>query len=148
MIRIRLRRLLPLLLLLALLPSPPPFARDKGSDQMEFGVQAAKKGLWREALFRWEKALKLSPGNPRILNNLAVAHETGGNFQKAEELYKEALRQSPGDRDIKQNYELFSAYYKELLAREAAMEEGGEEPPAAPAPETQPEERPADAPPR
>ena len=139
------RRLLPLLLLLALLPSPAPFARGKGSEQMEFGVQAAKKGLWREALFRWEKALKLSPGNPRILNNLAVARETGGDFQKAEELYREALGLAPNDKDIRQNYELFTAYYKELLVRKKAGE-GREGPPVAPAPETQPEERPADAP--
>ena len=145
MTSVRPRRLLPLLLLLALLPSPAPLARSEGSEQMEFGVRAAKKGLWREALFRWEKALKISPGNPRILNNLAVAYETGGNYQKAEELYGEALRLAPDQSDIKQNYELFSAYYKELLARKKAGE-GREEPPVAPAPETQPEERPADAP--
>lgn len=140
-----LRRLLPLLLLLALLPSTAPLARSKSSEQMEFGVQAAKKGLWREALFRWEKALKLSPGNPRILNNLAVACETGGDFRKAEELYREALSLAPNDGDIRLNYELFSAYYKELVAREKAAE-AREEPPAPPVPETQPEERPADAP--
>jgi len=139
------RRLLPLLLLLALFPSTAPLARSKSSEQMEFGVQFAKKGLWREALFRWEKALKLSPGNPRILNNLAVACETGGDFQKAEELYREALGLAPDNKDIRQNYDLFTAYYKELLVRKKAGE-GREGPPVAPAPETQPEERPADAP--
>ena len=147
MIRVRPRRFLPLLLLLVLLPSPAPLAADKGSEQMEFGVRAAKKGLWREAQFRWEKALKLSPGNPRILNNLAVAYETDGNFQKADELYREALRLAPNDSDIKQNYDLFSAYYKEFLLREGTRKEG-EEPPAGPDPGTPPEEGPADATPR
>ena len=145
--RVRPRLLLSLLLLLVLLPMPAPLAADKGSEQMEFGVRAAKKGLWREALFRWERALKLSPGNPRILNNLAVACETEGNFQKADELYREALRLAPNDGDIKQNYDLFSAYYKEFLARQATGQQGGE-PPAAPEPEAPPEERPADATPR
>ncbi len=141
---VRPSRLLPLVLVLALLPAPAPLARDRGEEQMEFGVQAAKRGLWREALFRWEKALKLSPGNPRILNNLAVACETGGQFEKAEELYQEALRLSPDDSDIRQNYELFSAYYTELLARKKASE-ARERPPADRAPETSEEERPADA---
>ena len=145
MIPVFLRPLLPLLLLLALLPSAAPLARDQGSEQMEFGVQAARKGLWREARFRWEKALKLSPGNPRILNNLAVACETGGSYQEAEKLYREALSLAPGDNDIRQNYELFTAYYKELVARQKAGE-GRKEPPAPPAPPTQPEEGPADAP--
>ncbi len=97
---------------------------------MQFGVKAAKDGLWREALFRWEKALKLDPTNVRLLNNLAVAYETAGDFQKAEALYQQALHGDPGNRDIKQNYDLFMSYYKQIQSRQ----EKHAAPPAPPAP--------------
>ena len=145
--RARHRYLLPLLLLLALFPLPARSAGNEAFEQMEFGVRAAKKGLWREALFRWEKALKLLPENPRLLNNLAVAYETSGNHAKAEELYAAALRQAPDNRDIRQNYELFTAYSKELAARKD-REESREPPPSAPEPGQEPGERPPDATPR
>jgi len=110
-----------LLLLLVPLSLLPFFAalaaRGDRSVQLDFGVEAARKGLWREALFRWEKAHKLSPNNPRILNNLAVASENTGDFKKAEAFYQEALRLQPGNRDIRQNYDLFSAFYKEFKSR-------------------------------
>ena len=100
---------------------------DSAKEQMQFGVKAAKDGLWREALFRWEKALKLDPTNARLLNNLAVAYETTGNFEKAEAVYQQALRADPGNRDIKQNHDLFMSYYKQIQSRQ-------EKPPAPPAP--------------
>jgi tetratricopeptide (TPR) repeat protein len=115
-------------------------------EQMQFGVKAAKDGLWREALFRWEKALKLDPTNARLLNNLAVAYEIAGNFQKAEALYQQALRSDPGNRDIKQNFDLFMSYYKQVQSRQ----EKDPSPPASPTPgavET-PSSPPDDAPPR
>jgi tetratricopeptide (TPR) repeat protein len=145
-----------LLMVLAFLSSAAlPAGRD-GAGQMEFGVRAAKKGLWREAQFRWERALKLSPENPRILNNLAVACETVGNFEKAAEYYKEALRFAPENRDIRQNHDLFAGYYKEILAHKE-MEAGRHHPPdgAEAAGEStggretaEPEEKPPDASPR
>jgi Flp pilus assembly protein TadD len=145
--RTRRRHFLPLLLLLALVPLPARPAGNEGTQQMDFGVRAAKKGLWREALFRWEKARKLIPENPRLMNNLAVAYETSGDYEKAQELYTAALRQAPDNRDIRQNYELFTAYYKELAARKKP-EEGQEPPPSPPEPGQEPGEKPPDAPPR
>jgi tetratricopeptide (TPR) repeat protein len=93
-------------------------AAENAKEQMEFGVKAAKKGLWREALFRWEKALKLDPTNAHIINNLAVAYETAGQFDKANDLYRQALRVDPGNRDIKQNYDLFTSYFKQIQTRQ------------------------------
>jgi Tfp pilus assembly protein PilF len=117
------------ILLLASFPSVMPCA-ESSKEQMQFGVKAAKSGLWREALFRWEKALKLDPKNARLMNNLAVAYETAGDFQKAEALYLQALSFDPGNRDIKQNYDLFLSYYKQIQSHQ------GKEPspPASPAP--------------
>jgi len=107
---------LSLVLLIPLLPSETPCV-EGAREQMDFGVKAAKRGLWREALFRWDKALKLDPENARLLNNLAVAYETSGDFEKADALYQKALRVSPGNKDIQQNYELFTSYYKQILSR-------------------------------
>jgi len=130
------------ILLLAFLPSVTMGA-ESAKEQMQFGVKAAKDGLWREALFRWEKALKLEPNNARLMNNLAVAYETAGNFQRAESLYQQALRTDPGNRDIKQNFDLFMSYYKQIQSRQ----EKQTSPPAPGAVENSPP--PADdAPPR
>jgi Flp pilus assembly protein TadD len=143
--RARFRRLLPLFLIAAsLVPAARAFGSE-ATDQMDFGVRAAKKGLWREALFRWERASKLLPENPRILNNLAVAYETAGEFEKAEAMYKEALRLAPDNRDIVQNHALFTAYYKELLSRKE-REEKQAAPPPPQEPVAEPPENPPDAP--
>lgn len=134
--------------MLLLLPGSAVSTPDS-TEQLQFGVQAAKRGLWREARFRWERALKLSPSNPRILSNLAVAHETAGDFEKAQTLYQQALRLEPDNRDIKQNYELFTSFYKEYLSRSERGEVGeeGSGGPAGGNPQTQPEEKQGDAPP-
>jgi len=110
-------------------------AAENAKEQMDFGVKAAKKGLWREAAFRWEKALKLDPRNPRIINNLAVAYETAGQFDKADQLYRQALQVDPGNRDIKQNYDLFTSYFKQIQARQHPVPPAA---PAAPAADTEP----------
>jgi len=118
-------------LVLAALPyAPGMIAKNDSAAQLDFGVQAARKGLWREALFRWERARKAAPEDSRVLNNLAVAYETTGDFGKADELYRAALRLDPGNRDIRQNYDLFSGFYKELQTRSDSA--SGEKPSDAP----------------
>jgi tetratricopeptide (TPR) repeat protein len=135
------RRTLVLLSVLVLSISAAGAGRSReAQDQVDFGVKAAKKGLWREARFRWEKALKLAPADGRVLNNLAVACEVAGEFDQADQYYRRALQGDPGNDDIQQNYTLFSAYYKTVLSRR-------EQEPAAPAPPPAPPEEP-DAPDR
>jgi len=41
--------------------------------QLSYGIQAAKKDLWNEAIFRWEKCLKSNPNSASAHNNLAAA---------------------------------------------------------------------------
>ena len=84
----------------------------KPGDQLAFGVEMAKRGLWNEAYFRFEQALKLDPTNPRILNNLAVAAEARGNFEGALKHYQEALRLAGSDIEIKRNYARFVEFYQ------------------------------------
>jgi tetratricopeptide (TPR) repeat protein len=85
---------------------------DNAEAQLRFGVRMAQRGLWSEALFRFEKAKKLDPNNARILNNLAVAQEAAGRYEDALATYKQALDLAPGDRDLKQNYAHFVDFYE------------------------------------
>ncbi len=80
--------------------------------QIEFGVESAQKGLWNEAIFRWERSLLDKPLDPLLHNNLAVAYESLGRFEQAEEEYERALELAENRYDaIRQNYEQFMAFY-------------------------------------
>lgn len=103
--------------------------------QLEFGVQMARRGLWNEALFRFEQAQRSNPNNPRLLNNLAVAYEAVGRYDEALATYQKAVRMAPGESRIRENLSRFSQFYESFRPDE----EGGE---AAPA---EAEETPSDA---
>jgi Tfp pilus assembly protein PilF len=75
--------------------------------QVEFGIAVAQKDLWKEALYRWQKAVELDPGYAAAWNNLAIAWEHEGNFEEARKAYEKALSLDPKNLFIKQNYELF-----------------------------------------
>ena len=84
-------------------------------EMMEFGVEAAKRGLWREAAFRWERSLLREPENARLRNNLAVAYESLGDLVGAEREYSEALRLDPKNKEIRDNYESFQEIHPDRL---------------------------------
>ncbi|HVR98358.1 MAG TPA: tetratricopeptide repeat protein [Thermoanaerobaculia bacterium] len=85
--------------------------------QLSFGVDMARHGLWSEALFRFQQAEQLEPQSPRVLNNLAVAYEATGEFEKALDYYKRALQISPNDRDVRANYSRFVEFYQGFRAQ-------------------------------
>lgn len=87
-------------------------------DQLQFGVRMAQQGLWSEALFRFEKARQLDPGNARVLNNLAVALEAAGRYEEALEVYQEALELAPGNRNLRDNYARFADFYQSFRPAE------------------------------
>lgn len=99
-----------------------------GKSQLAFGVDMAKRGLWSEALFRFEQAKLLEPGRVSVLNNLAICYEAGGRFEEALATYREALRLAPENRVVKQNYSRFAEFYQGFRPRKPAA------PPTAPAP--------------
>ncbi|MGD2114817.1 MAG: tetratricopeptide repeat protein [Acidobacteriota bacterium] len=110
-------------------------ARGPGAEeQLEFGVQMAREGLWQEALFRFERANRIRPGDPKILNNMAVALEANGRFQEALEAYREALRVSPGNQELKENYARFVDFFESYRSEtgtgllEQVTDEAEEEP--------------------
>ena len=100
---------LPLVLFLLTLVSVPlqADARSDAKKQVEFGVSVAQRGLWREAIYRWEKATQIDPSYAPAHNNLAIAYEHEGDLAKARAAYERALELEPGNALIKQNYELF-----------------------------------------
>ena len=76
-----------------------------------FGSAVARRGLWREAAFRFEKAVEKEPSNARAHNNLAVALEASGEFARALAEYKKALELDPNDSYIRRNYARFAEFY-------------------------------------
>lgn len=84
--------------------------------EAQFGVDVARRGLWREAIYRWERAVELDPTYAAALNNLGVAYEHEGQLDKAREAYEKALAIEPENPQIKQNYDLF----KEISERATA----------------------------
>jgi Flp pilus assembly protein TadD len=94
-------------------------ARSDAKAQVAFGVDVAQKGLWREAIYRWEKAAQLDPTYAAAYNDLAVGYEHEGQLEKARQAYEKALEIDPSNAQIRQNFELF----KEINDRTASAKE-------------------------
>ena len=77
------------------------------SAELRFGIDVARKGLWEEARFRFERAVQLDPENASALNNLGVALEQQGDFEGARAAYERALEIKAGSLYIQQNFDLF-----------------------------------------
>ena len=100
----------------------------EAKQQWQFGVDMAGRGLWSEALFRFEQARRIEPEHPAILSNIAVAHEALGLFEEALGYYRQALRLAPRERDVRRNYSRFVEYYQNFKGDRG---DGEEEAPAA-----------------
>jgi Tfp pilus assembly protein PilF len=101
--------------------SAPAFAdaRSDAKSQVQFGIDVAQRGLWREAIYRWERAVQIDPNYAAAYNDLAVAYEHEGQLDKARKAYEKALELEPNNAQIRQNYELF----KEINDRTGAAQE-------------------------
>jgi len=82
-------------------------ARSDAKTQVDFGVNVAQRGLWREAIYRWERAVQIDPTYAEAYNDLAVAYEHEGDLAKARVAYEKAVALAPNNVQIRQNYELF-----------------------------------------
>lgn len=114
------RSILSVILLLGLLPASSLADSDskRAKEQVEFGIDVARRGLWKEAMYRWVKATELDPSNASARNNLAVAYEQEGEFDLADQEYKRALELDPESVYIRQNYELFREAYEKRKRKE------------------------------
>ena len=102
-------RLALLLACAATVSASPAFAdaRSDAKAQVEFGINVAQRGLWREAIYRWEKAAEIDPTYAAAFNDLAIAYEHEGQLDKARKAYERALELDPNNAQVRQNYELF-----------------------------------------
>jgi Tfp pilus assembly protein PilF len=82
-------------------------AREDAKAQVEFGIAVAQRGLWKEALYRWQRATEVDPTYAAAFNNLAVGYEHEGMLEKAAEAYERALKLEPNNALVRQNFELF-----------------------------------------
>lgn len=82
-------------------------ARSQAKEQVEFGISVSQKGLWKEAMYRWQRAVQLDPNYSAAWNNLAIAYEHQGQFDSARDAYERAVGLDPKNVLIRQNYDLF-----------------------------------------
>jgi Tfp pilus assembly protein PilF len=82
-------------------------ARSDAKAQVAFGISVAQRGLWREAIYRWEKAVEIDPTYAAAFNDLAIAYEHEGQLEKARKAYERAVELDPNNAEIRQNHELF-----------------------------------------
>jgi len=109
--------------------------------QDNFGVQMAKMNLWREALFRFQRAVEMSPSDAMAHNNLAVAYEANGDFEKARKEYLEALKLDKSNSYIQKNYSRYVEFLsknKKRQQKNAAAAKAAGATPSAPSPSTPP----------
>jgi type IV pilus assembly protein PilF len=102
-------RLITIVVAAVLASASPSFAdaRRDAKAQVEFGINVAQRGLWREAIYRWEKAVEIDPTYAAAYNDLAIAYEHEGQLEKARKAYEKALELDPNNSQVRQNYELF-----------------------------------------
>ena len=55
----------------------------------------------------WERAVEIDPSYAAAFNNLAIAYEHEGQFEKARKAYERATELDPNNAMIRQNYDLF-----------------------------------------
>ncbi|PYR20879.1 MAG: hypothetical protein DMF98_22980 [Acidobacteria bacterium] len=114
-------RLAILLAVVAVALASPSFAdaRTDAKAQVAFGINVAQRGLWREAIYRWERAVEIDPTYAAAYNDLAIAYEHEGQLDKARKAYEKALELDPNNTQVRQNYELF----KEINDRTGSSKE-------------------------
>jgi Tfp pilus assembly protein PilF len=105
----------------ALLSASPAAAdpRSDAKEQVSFGIAVAQRGLWREAIYRWERAVEIDPTYASAFNDLAIGYEHEGQLDKARKAYEKALQLDPDNVQIRQNFELF----KEINDRTSAEQD-------------------------
>ena len=119
-------------MLLATLSTGTTFAGNPNAKQaeaeMKFGFKVARHGYWQEALQRFERANQLTPNQPRILNNIAVAQEANGRYEMALLTYQEGLALAPNNSALRRNYTRFQEFYASYIAPpEISDAKGGED---------------------
>jgi hypothetical protein len=90
----------------------------KAETQKQFGVRMARMNLWREAMFRFKRAVTIDPDDAMAHNNLAIAYEANGDFDNASKEYREALRLDRANQYIQKNYSRFVEFTSRAKKRQ------------------------------
>jgi tetratricopeptide (TPR) repeat protein len=105
---------------IALLAAAPISAGDpttkKAKNEIKWGIEAARRGYWLEALNRFQRADTLVPNRVNVLNNIAVALEASGRYEDALLAYETALKVAPNDRVVRRNFTQFKEFYDSYVA--------------------------------
>jgi Flp pilus assembly protein TadD len=88
---------------------------------MKFGLDAARQGLWREAVSRWERAARVDSTNARLRSNLAVGYESLGRFEDADHEYRQARLLDPQNALIRDNHMSFLQLHPSFKRAEDAV---------------------------
>jgi len=91
---------------------PVTYGVTEAGSQLEFGVKMAQRGLWDEALFRFQQAQRIDSSSATGYNNVAVAQEALGLYDDALASYQKGLRLEPSNPDLKRNYARFVEFYQ------------------------------------
>ncbi len=110
------------LLIMAVLGACSTHHQSSVETEYKFANKLAVEGLWKEALYRWNKALANGKNNAAIYNNMAVALEKMGRFEEAATNYKKALAIAPESSTIQGNYDKLTKYLKNEDDPEVTME--------------------------
>ncbi len=105
-------------------PKPKPIT---AKSQILFGVEMAELELWSEALFRFQQAERLGGRGAVVYNNMAVAYEALGVFDKAREYYLLALEADSTNANLRRNYSRFIEFYQSYQPSGEGEEEKAEE---------------------
>lgn len=70
------------------------------------GTVLAKQGQHKAAIAYFERALAISPNQPSVLNNLAMANAMSGNAQKAEQILRDLAQLNGAPTKVNQNLAL------------------------------------------
>ena len=110
-------------LVAALLLLPPGVSHaksDQASSQLAFGVDMAKRGLWKEALFRFQQAEKLEPENPPHPEQSGGRGRSRRPVRQGPGVLRQALRLAPNDKGIRTNYTRFVEFYQGFKGKKDA----------------------------
>jgi Flp pilus assembly protein TadD len=70
------------------------------------GTVLAKQGKYSDAVPFYERALTLSPNNPTVMNNLAMAYAMTGDAKKAEQILRQAMAAPGATPKVRENLAL------------------------------------------
>jgi Tfp pilus assembly protein PilF len=94
---------------------------ERAETQLNYGTRMARMNLWREAMFRFRRAVDLDPNDALAHNNLAVAYEANGDFDKAAEEYRTAIRLDKSNAQIQKNYSRYVEFTQRNKKRQQKL---------------------------